>query len=249
MDDGGTYLPSKAQSWLWDNWTSFWGDVAGLVKRHRAALWCVYNGDLFDGGAHHGTTQTITDHPEPDAYIAERVFGVPKALGPERSFIVRGTESHVGPSASSEEAFARSIRAEKNPETGRWSWWELLLDPHGLHVHFTHHGRFGYRPWTKGSAVSALAAQIVLDHAESGDRPPDLAIRSHCHKAADSGDMHRTRVIQTPAWQLKTGYAYKKAAESLADIGGVMVIVQPDGQYEIVKRLYRPARQQPWRAA
>lgn len=249
LDDGGKYLPSRPQQWLWQCWTDFWARVAAQRRALKAELWCVYNGDLFEGGAHHGTTQIISGNPEVQAYLAARVFGVPRELRPAHTFIVRGTEAHVGPSGATEEAFARSIHAERDPETDKWSWWHLRLAPHGCLLDFQHHGRQGQRPWTEASVVSLLAAQIFYEHARRGLPHPRLAIRSHRHKVGDSGDSHPVRVIQTPAFQLKTGYAHRVAAESLADIGGVIVTVFPDGQYAVEKVLFTPELPTPWVAS
>lgn len=248
LDDGGRYDPSKAQRWTWGCWTDYWSAVAVLRKRHKASLYAVFNGDAFDGD-HHNTSQIITRHPEPAAYIADRVFGVPRDLKPDRTFIVRGTETHTGPSGASEEAFARSIRAEKDPETERWSWWRLRLEVHGVRFDFAHHGRVGTRPWTRVNAVAALAAEVFYEHTANGYPYPHLAVRSHRHVYGDSFTAHPTRVIQTPAWQLKTSFAHKVATESLADIGGIVVLVQPDGEYEVIRKLYKPELPPLWRAA
>lgn len=239
LDDGGQYTPSKAQIWTWDCWNEYWSDVAKFRKKVKARLYTVYNGDAFDGD-HHDTAQIITRHPEPSAYIADRVFGVPKALRPDRQFVVRGTETHTGPSGASEEAWARGIQAEKDVLTDRWSHWRLRMEVNGVRLDFAHHGRVGTRPWTRTNAIAALAAEIFMEHAANGYPYPHLAIRSHRHVYGDSYTAHPTRVIQTPAWQIKNSFGHKVATESLADIGGVIVVVHPDGQYEVVTKLYKP---------
>lgn len=246
LDDGGTYRPSKAQKWVWRCWEEYWGRADALRKQHSADLYCCYNGDLFEGDHHH-TSQIISRNPEPQAYIADRVFGVPRALSPTATFIIRGTEAHVGPSGASEEAFARSLKAEPDPVSGKWSWWHLRQELHGVLLDFQHHGRMGQRPWTESNVVSLLAAQIFYEHARRKQRYPDLAIRSHHHRHADSGDAHPVRVIQTPAWQLKTAHAHKVAADSLADVGGIFIIIQPDGRWEVLKSLFFPGLPDPWK--
>jgi len=248
LDDEGKYLPSRAQRWIWDNWVDFWDTVAALRKKEKADLYCVFNGDLFEG-SHHGTTQIVSNNPEPAAYLAGRVFGVPRDLKPTRLFIVRGTEAHVGPSGATEEAFARTINAEQNPETKTWSWWHLQLELHGTLFDFQHHGRMGQRPWTRQNVVSNLAAQIFYERARRGLRHPDIAFRSHFHQFQDTHDAHPVRVIQLPAWQLKTSHAHKVAADSLADIGGVTVLVNPNGQLEVIAKLYQPELPPVWRPA
>lgn len=246
LDDGGRYTPSDPQVWLWQCWVEYWERIRELRAKHKARLWVVYNGDLFEG-AHHGTVQVVSTHPEPQAYLADRVFGVPKALKPEHTFIVRGTEAHVGPSGATEEAFARSIGAEPNEALQRWSWWHLRLEAHGVLIDCQHHGRRGMRPWTEANAVQLLAAEIFFEHARRGWKHPDIAIRSHFHKFADSYRSQPVRVIQTPAWQLKTAYAHRVAAESIADVGGIAILVRPDNDYDVHPILFSPEPPEVWR--
>ena len=240
LDDGGTYQPSKAQLWTWYCWTDYWQRIDKLRRQEKADLWVLYNGDMFEGD-HHATTQIVSRNPEAQDYIAGRVFGVPKALHPAKTFVVRGTEVHVGTAGSAEEGRARSLNAVRDPETSNWSFWRLRLEVHGVLIDAQHHGRVGTRPWTRASAVGTLAYQIWSEHAERKLRWPDLAIRSHRHQYGDSGNTAKTRLIQTPAWQLKTAYAHKVVPESIADIGGVAVILRADSTSEVRPILYEPS--------
>jgi hypothetical protein len=249
LDDDGSYTPSKAQQWIWHNWEKdFWPAVAERRAHHKAQLWNAFNGDLSEGD-HHGTSQIISKNPEPAAYVSDRVFGVPSGLKPDRTFVIRGTEAHVGPGGATEEAWARRMKAERNPVTKTWSWWHLRFEVYGVRFDFQHHGRTGTRPWTRASVVGALAAEIFYEHSAAGYPHPHLAIRSHRHVHADSYDAAPTRVIQTPAWQLKTAHAHKVAPESIADIGGIIIIVYPDGKYDVEKKLYKPELPKMWEAA
>jgi hypothetical protein len=243
LDDGGTYLPSRLQRAIWDRWEDFWKKVRAAAV--GADLWVGYNGDLVEG-VHHNTTQIVTAHPESQAYLTERVFGVPRSLNPARTYIVRGTEAHVGPSGASEEAFARSLKAEQTPD-GRWSWWHLRLKPHGCLIDLQHHpSTRGSLPWTSQAATQRLAFRIWAEHALRGLEFPRLAIRSHTHVWRDSGsDGCPTRAIITPSWQAKTAHAHKVAADSIADIGGLIVTVMPDATYTVATHLYPPDLPEP----
>lgn len=245
LDDGGAYKPSKANLWLWQCWTDYWARVAEIRKAHKAELYIVYNGDLYEGD-HHGTSQIISKNPEAQLYVAQRVFGVPKALHPARQFVVRGTEAHVGSSGSSEEGLARWMGGERDPESHLWSWWRLRLLVHGLLIDCQHHGRAGQRPWTEANALALLANDIFLQHARKSVRHPDLAFRSHFHKHGDSYKAAPTRAIQTPAFQLKTAHAHKVVAESIADVGGIVAVIHPTGTYEIHDVLFTPELPRPW---
>ena len=250
LDEGGKYLPSKVQLWLWERWEEYWAAIAALRKKERAALWVILNGDSFEGGAHHGTTQIVSAHPEVQAYLADRIFGVPRRLKPEHLFIVRGTEAHVGPSGSTEEAFARSVRAEKDVDGDRWSFWHLRLRVHGIRFDAQHHpSMMGNLPWTRPQAAQRLAFRIWSEHKLRDLDAPHYAFRSHRHVYSDSGDAYPVRAIVTPAWQAKTAFAHKVAADSIADIGGLAVLVHPDGQHEFRKYLSAPALPTEWSAA
>jgi hypothetical protein len=244
FDDGGRYAPSKAQLWLWDAWTDFWRAVAAARTHHHARLICLYGGDATDGGAHHGTTQTISDDPEVQAYITEATFAIPKRLKPDQSYMVRGTAIHTGGESSpQEQVLAKWLACKRDPETDAWAPWHLRLEVNGCLLDLQHHGRAGARPWTRQNALSALAAQIWMEHSVRGERPPDLAIRAHQHRYGDSYDAYPTRVLVLPAWQLATAFVHRVAPEEcdLADVGGVICTVFPDGSYDIAPRLYRHA--------
>lgn len=240
LDDGGRYIPSKSQRWTWDCWKAFWADVESLRRAEKAKLIAIFNGDLVDGD-HHQTSQIVSRNMEVQGYIATRVFSVPKQLKPHKCYVVRGTEAHTGPSGASEESLAKHLHADRAPDDQTWSAWHLRLMLHGLLVDCLHHGRIGTRPWTKQNALSALALHIWMEHIQAGIRPPDVAFRSDRHVFGDSFGAYPTRVVQTPAWQLKTAFAHKVAPESIADIGGILCLVQPDSTYTIIPKLYQPA--------
>lgn len=246
LDDGGSYTPTPAQGWLWARWREYWDTVKRQAKGHQLVV--LLNGDLLDGD-HHGTTQIISRHPGVQVDVLLRVLEVPLALKPAHVIVVRGTEAHVGQSASGEEAVAKALASRGVPVVrtpgGQFSWWHFVGELGGCRVSATHHGLVGSRSWTRASGANSLAAMVFYEHAARGERHPDVAIRSHRHKWADSGDNHPVRVLQSPAWQLQTGYAHKVAAESLADIGGLTVFLQ-GGQYHVSKHLYRPDPSPVW---
>jgi len=243
LDDGGSYHPTPAQRWLWSKWLAFWADVKKAAKGHELTI--LLNGDVTDGPEHHGTVQAVSRHPLVQSDIAMRCLEVPMELKPKHVIMVRGTEAHVGPSGSSEEGIAKALASRGLPilrtPTGQYSWWHFVgdLGP-ACRVSATHHGLVGSRSWTRNSGANSLAAMIFFEHSKRGERAPDLAIRSHRHIVADSGpDAAPTRVIQTGCFQLSNSFAFKVAAESLADIGG-LIVRATDTEWSAEKRLYRP---------
>lgn len=251
LDDGGRYRPSKAQLWLWDHWRAAWERAVEEAHRAGAELWWVNNGDLVDGDHHH-TYQIVSRNSIQEREIVRDILDVPLSYSPKHIFIVRGTETHTGPAASAEESIARAlsddwpVEWQSDPHTA--SWWHLMLEAEGVLLDFMHHGRVGWRPWTMAGQVGNLAAQIVFERANAGEPIPHIAVRSHYHRYADTGDLFRCRLIQTPAWQLATSYVRRVVPESLADIGLVWILID-DGTYRVGAYVTRPQRGEIWRVS
>jgi hypothetical protein len=252
LDDGGEYVASKAQRWLWEKWLDFWGKAQERRESLNADLYCVFNGDLTEGD-HHGTTQILSGNPAAQASVVNACVAPILDLEPERLFFVRGTEAHVGKSAAFEERIASGLRKDKrpvvvDPDTGTSSWWHLRMDVQGVRLDFAHHGRFGQRPWTRGNVVLNLAAEIFYDHAADGEPHPHIAVRSHQHRYFDTASAHPTRVIQTPAWQLATAFIHRINPGALACIGGVLIVIQ-NGVPTVEPIIYKPERAKAWQPA
>lgn len=251
LDDGGDYGASRAQKWLWQNWGDYWQQVSAARDAIGAELYVIFNGDLVDGQVKH-STQILSGNPNAQAAVLDAAISTPLALKPDRCFIVRGTEAHVGQSAASEERIASGLRKDKrpivgDPETGSASWWHLRMNVQGVRIDVTHHGRTGQREHTRGSAAVLHAHDILLAHVKRGQPHPHLCLRGHYHKFNDSHDAAPVRVVTTGAWQLGTSYVHKVAPDSLADVGGAIVTIQ-DGAYELRKVHYQPAAPAVWTA-
>ena len=113
LDDGGTYKASKAQRWLWRNWQDYWKRIANLSQDTGLPVVAVVNGDITDGD-HHGSPQLITRNDADQLRLGIAVLE-PVLNTARRVFVVRGTEAHVGKSASLEEMIAQDIGAEPSP--------------------------------------------------------------------------------------------------------------------------------------
>lgn len=245
LDDGGEYVASKAQRWLFNNWRTYWKAVDAARDAADAELYAVFNGDMVDGQVK-GSTQIISANPNAQAAVVSEVLAIPLALKPDRLVIVRGTEAHVGQSASAEERIADGLRRDKrpivsDPDTGTASWWHWRACVGGIRLDVTHHGRIGQREHTRASQIALYAHDIFLAHTKAGEAAPHLALRGHNHKWADSYDACPTRVIGNGAWQLGTGYVHKVQPDSLADIGGLIVTIR-NGEYDVTKIKFQPER-------
>ena len=250
LDDGGEYVASKAQRWLWECWENTWKRVEEVRREKPCKFFAIFNGDLVDG-YHHGTTEIISANPNPQAAVVNAALAIPLGMQPDHIVVVRGTEAHVGKSASAEERIADGLRRDRrpviiDPDTKTSSWWHFRAELGGVLIDVTHHGRTGQREHTRGSAAVLHAHDILLAHAKSGDRHPDLCLRGHHHKFNDSGDSCPVRVVTSGAYQLGTSYVKKIAADSMADIGGLVVVIE-NGKANVEKVQFKPNRGAVWR--
>jgi hypothetical protein len=142
------------------------------------------------------------------------------------------------------------VRCEEG-EHKTWSWWSLQMELHGKLLAFDHHGRMGQRAHTRGSYIRLYAFDAWAERAMRGERPPDLAVRSHFHVYEDSGPTHPTRgitrIVQMPAFQLATAFVRRIAVESLADIGLVAIVIRPSGEILVEPHVTSPSRGTIWK--
>lgn len=243
LDDGGHYHASKFQSWLWQCWGQFWQRAEEVRRSEKARLVAVFNGDAVDGD-HHNTSQILSRNPNAQAAVVNASMAVPLDLKPDKLLFIRGTESHVGQSASAEERIADGLYRDKRPvirdeASNNASWWHYKGECDGVRLDITHHGRTGMREHTRGGAAVLYAHDIMAAHVKRNELPPHLCFRGHHHKWNDSHDACPVRVITTGAWQGKTGYVHKVAADSHADVAGALVIIR-NGTYHVEKVEFKP---------
>jgi hypothetical protein len=142
-----------------------------------------------------------------------------------------------------EEDLGRSINAVMDGDN--YSWYHLLLNIEGVTMEFAHHISLGAAPWTKLSSPSRIANETILQYYNSFQTVPNLVIRSHKHRYADTFNNYRTRVIVTPAWQLTTAYVYTFSPASIADIGGLHILLD-EGNYDVNVIRYHAQPKQAW---
>ena len=162
LDDGGWYEASDAQKWLWSEWKQHWQTVKALSRKKTLHL--VLNGDMIDGD-HHRTPQIASPLTGIHIRTAMESLAVPLALKPKQVHVVRGTPSHVGRSAESEEGIARALHGqgwpvEQDPDTGMYSSYRRRLDIGSVRLDIAHHGRMGQRANTRRSYSSLYAFDV-----------------------------------------------------------------------------------------
>lgn len=241
LDDGGGYKASPFQLSLWSAWLDFVEKVEKFRQMYSAPVITVANGDTYDGD-HHNTSQIITRNPATMHRIAQETLKDIVDMS-DQVFVVRGTEAHVGQSGHLEEEFANDVEAVRNPKTDNASWWNLLLNVDGVKLDIAHHGNMGRLAHTEKMAAIKLATQTIMYNADNDVPLPDLVIRSHNHRFADSYDNHIVRGIFTRCWQGKTGYINRLNASAIPDIGSMIVFIE-NGEYEVEHLEYKLDRPQ-----
>lgn len=234
LDDGGTYHASRSQRWLWDSWL----DLIDRATKYKPTL--ILNGDLIEGDKKDRSYQVITRNETNLQSMAAEVFD-PLAQVSCQSYVVRGTQAHVGKSANLDDAVGRDLGAVQ-PEKrkgGPSSFWSINRKVEQLRVSIAHHASKSGQPWTSPSAAQKLAAKLQFEASQNDDILPDIVFRSHVHQWCDSYDAHRVRVIFLPAWTFATEYINRIAPDAIAEVGAVLLHV--DGKrFEVEKIKYIP---------
>jgi len=215
---------NKLQKWLYANWIDFYDYVKSKARKHRIIV--AHLGDVIDYN-HHGSTQLVQE-------VGDQVEMAKTLLMPYRDiadkFIgILGTAVHAGTDHAVESDIYKGLGADFIEQ-------QMTIDIDGVTVDLAHHGRAGFRPWS--SSAANLASEIMLDYAQSGIPLPNYIFRGHFHALDDSGlKFENTRLVQCPAWQLKTTFANRVAGNTRrSDIGGILL---NDGKLDLSKARYK----------
>ena len=234
IDEDGFYAPSRLQKVVWSWWEEFWGEfIPKATKGEPFDL--LHNGDGVDGAPHHAITG-ISQNPSDQLNIALACLREPVRQcfdSGGKYYHIRGTEAHVGKSGSQEEELAKQLGAVKNSagQHARYEIWYKM----GKHlVHCLHHIGTTSSAAHESSAVNAELSALFTESARWGERRPSVIVRSHRHRAIEIRLPTESGFVTscvTPAWQLKTPFAFKIAGARLAppQIGGVLIRLDSDG--------------------
>jgi len=232
VEGGGDYSANEYQQWLLE----CWGEMLAEVSALRPKPIVVMNGDPIQGTSYRDG-QLITNKVDVQVDAAARLFAPLRKVA-KRWYQIRGTEWHEGKSAEFVEFLGERLNAERDPASGQWTWWELYLEvePGGPVIHFAHHVGVSSVPWYEATVPlrDALMQLAELDRFY-GQRAPNvrMTVRSHRHRYIYVHAPPDIHVAVTPAWQLKTAFAYKKSSGMLPQIG--YVIIEWDGEDLVVK--------------
>jgi hypothetical protein len=207
---------NQTQKWLHACWLDFWdyafslAGVRGKTRKHRLII--LHAGDVIDSN-HHNSPQLIQE--EGDQIEAACNLLRPYTSKADATYLTYGTGAHNGGTAEHEISIGR--------ELGIRHGWEFSLNCDGVTIDVAHHGRASRRDWT--SAAAGVGAEVAADYMARGLPPPAYVIRGHCHILDDSGaKLPYTRAIMLPAWQTRTAFGYRVAAnKKRSDIGGLII--------------------------
>ncbi len=219
IEGGGVYQANKYQQWLYDCWQ----DMAAHIKRLGKPI-LVINGDAVQG-VNHKDGQLIGSELSLQVEIAHELLA-PVVANCSKVYFIRGTEWHDGKVSENVEYLAQSLGAEKKAGTGQYTRSELYLSLEGHAIHFAHHIGNSSVPHYE----STIPTREALIHTSElvrffGSRAPNLrmVVRSHRHRSAIVWLPPDLYSVVTPAWQLRTSFAYKVAPAMLPEIGYVVI--------------------------
>lgn len=191
----------------------------------------------------------ISDNLDDQQRIAEDLLREPVSKA-AAYYHVRGTEAHVGKSAEAEELLARTLQAIPNQE-GQYSRYDLWYSLGSKLIHFLHHVGTCSSNAYETTALMKEWSEEQTESARWGQQPPDVVVRSHRHRHAQitvptAGTYGY--VFVTPAWQLKTPFAWKVAGARLSppQIGGSLIRLGDEDLYcrHFVKAIGRTRSEQ-----
>ena len=251
LDDGGTYRATEVQLLQWSYWKEFWNFIESKKKEYKAQVVALYVGDLNDLNVYNAL-ELISRNPADVLRMTVETMD-PALQVANVNIIIRGTQAHTGKQANLEEAVARDIKAEKDPETDRYSWWWFYGEMGGVTFDAAHHpDTSGWLPHTEKPAAARHADVIRRQYLEAKRDPPHVAFRAHNHRyipyAADSNT--RPWFFYLPGWQFVTSNARRRGATFQAHKIGGMWFVCKNGrivEWNVWRR--GPKMRKPWTRA
>lgn len=243
--EAGTYKASTAQRWLWRCWLDYIEAVQQTAQKYGTGYTAIINGDAIEGNHHH-TLAVVSGNETTQMRITEAVLA-PLLQDASAVYFIRGTPAHVGQSARLEEKIADNWSNTVH-EGDNATRWHLRMDVNGTLFDVAHHGKVGRLPWTRANGAHSAAGQMITQCADNGQPIPDVVLRAHWHQYVDTyRNFNSTRLIAMPAWQLVTGYVQRFNPGALADIGGLIFVCWPGGDYEMDVVRFRPKPARPER--
>ena len=227
---GTTYQPNNLQVALNQAWYQCIDDLSG-----KADL-VVVNGEPCDGANKRQVgQQSWTTNIQDQINDAEKLLN---DIPYDKIMFVRGSGYHVQQDGTNfEEVLAQQMGAEKYKAFGGQGLTDYyaLVEMYGKIFNFTHH--IGYNKWAayRTTALAREMAGMVFEKDKMGHA--DVIVRSHVHYFVHIEFVH-THGLTTPAWKFPDAHLFRSGvAGTTPDIGMVEVIVEPNGELQIIKHI------------
>ena len=206
--DGVNYAPSKLQAYLLTLWRDCLSDVKSAARGCDVVLHL--GGDLVDGVAHHGTTQTVLDHNGQRDLAVELLR--PWVNLSAAAYGLLGTDAHVRDNGQDDASVCKELGV---PAKGYWR-----IECEGLLLDWAHHAS-GARLRLEASLLR-LADNIQREarRREPPERVPDLIVRHHVHRYARAR-FDTTEAVTVPGWQAQTSFTRRHDPAGLLSVGVV----------------------------
>jgi len=230
IDKDSEWKPNKLQHELYN----VWNDCIDEICQKPDLL--LINGEPCDGGNRKQLgNQSWTTNLQDQLDDAERLL---KLIPYKNLIFCRGSGYHVTQDGTNfEEIIARSMKADRYRAFGGSGYTDFysLVEIHGKLFNFTHH--IGFNKWAayRTTALAREMAGMVFERDKMGKA--DVIVRSHVHYFVHIEFVH-THGFTTPAWKFPDGHLFRGGtAGTTPDIGMVEVIVEPNGEIDIVKHI------------
>jgi hypothetical protein len=226
------YKPNVLQKELYSIWLE---SIDSLQKKPDI---CVVNGEPIDGAnkkqlGNQSWTTNVLDQANDAVKLLKKI--------PANKFLfVRGSGYHIQIDGTPiEQTIAENMNGVEysifeGMQTSKTDYW-ANVEINGKIFSFTHHipyiKSFYYRP----TPLSKEAALMALDKDRS--MKYDVIVRSHVHYFIKIESAH-TIAFTTPAWKYPDGHLTRGGLGGIyPDIGGVEVIVEPNGEILVRKHI------------
>jgi len=227
-DKDSSWNPNKLQKVLLQSWKEC------IDELHQKPTLLVVNGEPCDGGNRKQLgNQSWTTNIQDQLIDAEKLL---KMIPYCKLIFNRGSGYHVTQDGTNfEEIIAKQMDADKYRAYGGSGYTDYysLVKMHGKLFNFTHH--IGFNKWAayRTTALAREMAGMVFERDKMGKA--DVIVRSHVHYFVHVEFTH-THGLTCPAWKMADGHLFRGGtAGTTPDIGMVEVIVEPNGDIEVVK--------------
>jgi len=242
--DDGVYIPSAGQKIIAQQWDIAWQAVARLMKpkllQARPKLSIFMAGDSIEG-VHHEQSQLITARKDEQERIhiaaMRRAFEI-SGFDPKQDELryISGTGVHDGIGSSSSERIVRELLGVDKLD-GRIVIDHLRRNINGVLLDIAHQGPGpGLRRWTRSNPLKLALQDYYFQCLELQQPVPRYFIRAHRHQFVTADTRHSLtgqiaiEGFLLPSWTMKTDLVQAKAVTNLANIGMLIITIEPDGQ-------------------